>query len=117
MPRVIERLEAARAAGTDVSFDMYPYPAGSTYLLQLLPPEAMAGGQAALLARLDDPAHCAALRRWVEEGGDDPHRQSKVSLIAGRTSASPRSARRPSSIWKAATWRRPPTRWASRPST
>src|SRR5262249_3018840 len=32
VPNVIDRLEAARAAGLDVAFDMYPYPAGSTYL-------------------------------------------------------------------------------------
>lgn len=81
VPKVIERLEAARSEGLDVSFDMYPYPAGSTYLLQLLPPEALAGGHAALARRLADPGARAELRRWVEQGGNDPHRQSKVSLI------------------------------------
>ncbi len=81
IPRALERLEAARGEGVDVSFDMYPYPAGSSYMLQLLPPSAQAGGHDALLARLYDPEARAALRRWVEEGGDDPHIQSKVSLI------------------------------------
>lgn len=81
VPKVIARLEAARAQGIDVAFDMYPYPAGSTTLLQLLPPEALDGGYAALRARLADPATRAALRKWVEEGSGDPHRESKISLI------------------------------------
>ena len=82
VPKAIARLEAARAEGLDVSFDMYPYPAGSSYMLQLLPPEAQAGGLAPLLARLHDPAERAALRDWVERGPADPHAaQSKISLI------------------------------------
>ncbi|WP_158813465.1 amidohydrolase family protein [Methylocapsa sp. S129] len=81
IPKALTRLEKARGEGVDVSFDMYPYPAGSSYILQLLPPEAQAGGHDALLARLRDPAARAALRRWVEVGGGDAHIQSKVSLI------------------------------------
>ena len=61
---------------------MYPYPAGSSYVLQLLPPEAQEGGLHALLAQLRDPGgarRCAAL---VEEGSPDPNApQSKVVLI------------------------------------
>ena len=82
VPRAIRLLEDARAEGIDVSFDMYPYPAGSSYMLQLLPPEAQAGGLAPLLARLRDPATRDALRGWVEHGSADPHAaQSKISLI------------------------------------
>lgn len=81
IPRAIERLETARADGIDVSFDMYPYTAGSSYMLQLLPPPALEGGLGALLERLRDPATCASLQNWVENGGDDPDMQSKISLI------------------------------------
>lgn len=81
VPNVIERLEDARSGGIDVSFDMYPYPAGSTSLLQLLPPQSLAGGHPALLERLADPAEREGIRRWVEVGSNDPHLQSKVSLI------------------------------------
>jgi N-acyl-D-amino-acid deacylase len=77
----LARLEAARAAGIDVSVDMYPYTAGSSYALQLLPPEALAGGLPALLARLHDPVQRAALRRRVEEPGDDPRQRCKVAQI------------------------------------
>lgn len=76
IPAVLAQLEAARAEGVDVSFDMYPYPAGSSYILQLLPPDAQEGGIQALLARLDDPAALAVLRDWVEGGAG-----SKVALI------------------------------------
>jgi N-acyl-D-amino-acid deacylase len=82
VPDAIERLEAARREGVDVSFDMYPYPAGSSYALQLLPPEAQEGGLDALRAQLRDPTAREALRRAVEEGSPDPHAaQSKIVLI------------------------------------
>ncbi len=82
VPKAIGRLEAARTEGVDVSFDMYPYPAGSSYMLQLLPPEAQAGGLDRLVARLRDPGERAVLRTWVERGPADPHApQSKISLI------------------------------------
>ena len=81
IPKALTKLETARGDGVDVSFDMYPYPAGSSYILQLLPPDAQAGGHEALLGRLRDPGARARLRQWVEEGSGDAHIQSKVSLI------------------------------------
>lgn len=82
VPNAIAQLEAARREGIDVSFDMYPYPAGSSYVLQLLPPEAQEGGLPALLAQLRDPAGREALRKAVEEGNPDPDAApSKVVLI------------------------------------
>lgn len=76
MPEALEQLEAARLAGVDVSFDMYPYLAGSSYILQLLPPEAQEGGLPALMARLADPLTRESLRRAVEEAP-----KSKVTMI------------------------------------
>jgi N-acyl-D-amino-acid deacylase len=82
IPKALARLEAARAEGIDISFDMYPYLAGSSYMLQLLPPAALEGGLEALRARLADPAAREALRRLVEQGDPDPHAdQSKIVLI------------------------------------
>ncbi len=46
--------EAARTH--DVTFDIYPYTAGSANLSQLVPPWAHDGGPEAMLARLRDPA-------------------------------------------------------------
>lgn len=81
IPAAIAQLQTARENGIDVSFDMYPYTAGSSYILQLLPPSALGGGMPALHARLADPSTREALRRWVEEGAGDEDGQSKVSLI------------------------------------
>ncbi len=83
LPRAVERLEIARKGGTDVSFDMYPYPAGSSTILQLLPPSALAGGVEALLARMADADGLAALRRAVEDGEapGDTGWESKIRLI------------------------------------
>jgi len=81
IPKAIERLEAMRAEGIDISFDMYPYPAGSTWLLQLLPPAVMEGGLEGLKARLAHPLERAVIQNWVEHGGDAFPGQSKVFLI------------------------------------
>ncbi len=48
----LEKIAAARAEGIDIAFDCYPYVAGSTVLTQVLPQEFLAGGAAALVARL-----------------------------------------------------------------
>ncbi|RFB81482.1 N-acyl-D-amino-acid deacylase family protein [Methylovirgula sp. 4M-Z18] len=79
MPRAIGRLESARLDGVDVSFDMYPYMAGSSYMLQLLPPDALEGGIPALLQRLRDPSQRETLQLRTENG--DPGNPSKVALI------------------------------------
>ena len=81
VPQAIAMLEDFREEGIDISFDMYPYPAGSTWILQLLPPAVMDGGLDGLKRRLGDPQAVSVLRQWVEEGGDAFPGESKVSLI------------------------------------
>ncbi len=66
--RLLERIERARAAGADLSFDMYPYVAGSSYLGLVFPPWAHEGGHAALMARLDHPPSLAQILKEMEEG-------------------------------------------------
>lgn len=56
MPKVVEKIEAARESGVDVAADMYPYLAGATALASCLPPWVADGGTAKLLERLRDPA-------------------------------------------------------------
>ncbi len=48
-------LEGAREKGLEVTFDQYPYTAGSTMLDAVIPPQFHAGGTAKLLERLRDP--------------------------------------------------------------
>lgn len=54
IPEVIELLEEAQAKGIKVSFDQYPYAAGSTMLGVVLPPWAHSGGTDKLMERLQD---------------------------------------------------------------
>jgi N-acyl-D-aspartate/D-glutamate deacylase len=50
----LEKIAAARAEGLDISFDVYPYHAGSTALYTLLPPALQKNGIPELLANLRD---------------------------------------------------------------
>ena len=62
MPRVLARLDSARAAGIDVTADQYPYIASATSLDATIPSWAHAGGTDSLLARLRDPATRTRIR-------------------------------------------------------
>ena len=62
MPRVLARLDSARAAGLDVTADQYPYIASATSLDATIPSWAHAGGTDSLLARLRDPATRTRIR-------------------------------------------------------
>jgi N-acyl-D-amino-acid deacylase len=70
MALAIDRIAAARAEGRQVSADMYPYVAGCTDLAASIPPQYHAGGAAALLARLADPAIRTRITAEMDTGGD-----------------------------------------------
>ena len=61
-------IEKARARGVDVTVDQYPYRAGATSLVTLLPPWAHDGGMEKLLARLADPKQRERMRKDVRDG-------------------------------------------------
>lgn len=71
-------IDAERAAGRDVLADQYPYTASATSLTTHLPAWALAGGVAALLRRLADPAERARLRAALAEG--DPARWQAIMI-------------------------------------
>lgn len=54
-PDVLAKLDQARERGIEVTFDQYPYTAGSTMLSATLPPWAHEGGAARLMERLREP--------------------------------------------------------------
>lgn len=64
----MKMFEDARARGVDVTVDQYPYKAGSTGLMTLLPPWVHNGGNEAALIRLRDPDQRERMRREIEEG-------------------------------------------------
>jgi dihydroorotase/N-acyl-D-amino-acid deacylase len=67
--QAIAKINAARAAGLDVSADMYPYTAGGTGLTSVLPPWTSADGK--LLANLADPAIRAKIRVEMQSDKTD----------------------------------------------
>ncbi|MFD0370363.1 amidohydrolase family protein [Streptomyces sp. NPDC127114] len=70
-PELLSLLDAALAAGSDITLDTYPYTPGSTTLAALLPGWAHEGGPEALLARLRDDATAERIRHHLEELGSD----------------------------------------------
>lgn len=64
----LRMMEKARGRGVDVTFDQYPYRAGSTSLATLLPPWAHDGGIEKLLERLGDAEDRERMRRDIETG-------------------------------------------------
>jgi N-acyl-D-amino-acid deacylase len=68
LSRALAMMEQARAQGIDVTFDQYPYGAGSTMLSALVPGWAHEGGPEALLARLDDPVTRERLMAAISPG-------------------------------------------------
>ena len=65
---VIDSVEAARAAGTRITADMYTYTAGATGLDVAMPPWVQEGGLDKWIERLKDPA----IRKKVIADMDDP---------------------------------------------
>ena len=68
IPQVLTLLEQAQNEGLRVDCDVYPYTAGSTQLLHILPPEFLAGGMEAIVRRLGDPDQRRRLARRIESG-------------------------------------------------
>ncbi len=68
MPRIVEKIQAARDSGLDIRADQYPYVAGGTALASALPPWAADGGMNKLVERLHDPAIRARIQS--EMAGD-----------------------------------------------
>ena len=60
MQQVVEKIDAARGSGLDVTADMYPYAASGTGLSSVLPPWTAAEGK--LFERLEDAAQRAEIK-------------------------------------------------------
>lgn len=64
-------IESYRGRGVDVTFDQYPYVAGSTMLDAVIPPRFHSGGTAALLERLKDPTVREEIRRVQDKAAPE----------------------------------------------
>jgi len=74
----LKLVEDARSRGVDVTIDQYPYTASSTGTAALFPQWSLAGGQKALLERLDAPEQRTKIKAVIvdriltDRGGGDP---------------------------------------------
>lgn len=71
MPQVVAKINAARAAGADVSADTYAYTAWYNGFSAFIPPWAHDGGDAKLVGRLKDPATRARIRKDLQTPSKD----------------------------------------------
>lgn len=92
--QVIEKLNAARAEGLDISADVYTYTAGATGLDAAMPPWVQEGGHDAWVARLKDPEIRARVVREMSapaEGWENLYRAAggpeNVLLVAFKNPA------------------------------
>jgi dihydroorotase/N-acyl-D-amino-acid deacylase len=81
MPRVLAKIDSARAAGLDVTADQYPYIRAATSLDASIPTWAESGGWDSLLVRLRDPAIRARLHAEIQ----NPSGESFFSAAGGGT--------------------------------
>ncbi|HYX81502.1 MAG TPA: D-aminoacylase, partial [Gemmatimonadales bacterium] len=65
MPRILAKIDSARAAGLDVTADQYPYIRAATSLDASIPTWAESGGWDSLLIRLRDPTTRARLHAEI----------------------------------------------------
>jgi N-acyl-D-amino-acid deacylase len=63
MPEIVAKINAARAAGADITADTYAYTAWFNDFSAFIPPWAHDGGTAKLVERLKDPASRARIRK------------------------------------------------------
>ncbi len=70
MPDVIKRIEAARAAGLDITADTYAYTAWFNDMSAFVPPWAHDGGNEKMIARLKDPATRARIVKDIKTPSD-----------------------------------------------
>lgn len=67
----IERVECARGRGMDVTVDFYPYEAGASTLLSLVPPELLGADPDAFLRETATQAGKARMRQAIYHSRDD----------------------------------------------
>jgi len=114
MPQIIARIEAARAAGIDVSANTYAYTAWFNTFSAFIPPWAHDGGDVALIARLKDPAQRARIRKdmlnpkgdWDNEWQEIPGPEAIQIAVVQNPELVPLQGKRLSEV--AAMWKEDP---------
>ncbi|MGC1372145.1 MAG: D-aminoacylase [Candidatus Sulfotelmatobacter sp.] len=108
MPEVVGKIDAARAAGDDVTADTYAYTAWFNDFSAFVPPWAHAGGETKLVKRLKDPATRARIRKdmltpsraWDNEWQEIPGPQAIMVGVVQNPKLLPLQGKRLSEIAK-----------------
>jgi len=114
MPQIVAQIEAARAAGVDISANTYAYPAWFNSFSAFIPPWAHDGGDAALIERLKDPATRARIRQdmlspasdWDNEWQEIPGPEAILIAVVQNPDLLPLQGKRLSEV--AALWNEDP---------
>jgi len=70
LDQVFEIIETERASGLDITFDAYPYNAGSTTIASLLPPSVTVGGIDKAIQRMNDKETREKIVKELKEDAD-----------------------------------------------
>jgi len=108
MPEIIAKINAARAAGADVSADTYAYTAWSNSFSAFIPPWVHDGGDARMVERLKDPATRARIRKdlltpsreWDNEWDEIPGPEAVMISAVSKRELLPLQGKRLSEIAK-----------------
>ena len=93
MPKIVARIEAARASGVEIGADTYAYPAWFNSTSAFIPPWAHDGGDKKMIERLKDPAMRARIRKdmltpdapWENEWQEVPGPDAiLIAVVANR---------------------------------
>jgi N-acyl-D-amino-acid deacylase len=106
MPQVVAQIDAARAAGVDISANTYAYTAWFNTFSAFIPPWAHDGGDVALIQRLKDPATRARIRHdmltpsadWDNEWQEIPGPEAVEIAVAQNPELVPLQGKRLSEI-------------------
>jgi len=114
MPQIVERIQAARAGGIDVSANTYAYTAWFNSFSAFIPPWAHDGGDAKLIERLKDPATRARISKdmlnpksdWDNEWQEIPGPEAIQIAVVQNPELVPLQGKRLSEV--AAMWKEDP---------
>jgi N-acyl-D-amino-acid deacylase len=114
MPQVVAKIDAARAAGADVTADTYAYTAWFNDFSAFVPPWAHDGGTTKLIERLKDPATRQRIRKdmltpskaWDNEWQEIPGPEAIMICVVQNPKLLPLQGKRLSEIAKM--WRKDP---------